>query len=30
LALLRDEKATYAESFDGFTFSAFDGSTVQI
>jgi hypothetical protein len=30
LALLRDEKATFAESFDGFTFSRFDGSTVQV
>ncbi|HEY0468124.1 MAG TPA: hypothetical protein VGC79_28190 [Polyangiaceae bacterium] len=30
LALLRDEKATYAESFEAFEFSRFDGTRVRI
>jgi len=29
-ALLRDEKATFAESFDGFELSRFDGTRVHI
>jgi hypothetical protein len=30
IALLRDERFTYAEAFEGFSFTRFDGSTVTI
>jgi hypothetical protein len=30
IALLQDEKATFAEPFDGFLFTKFDGTEVLI
>jgi hypothetical protein len=30
IGLLRDERATYREAFDGFSFTRFDGSRVSI
>ena len=30
ISLLRDQKATFNESFEGFTFAKFDGSTITV
>ena len=30
ISLLREQKATFAEPFDGFTFTRFDGSKVKV
>ena len=30
ISILRDQRSTYNEPFDGFTFTKFDGSTVTV
>jgi hypothetical protein len=30
ISILRDQRATYAETFNGFTFTNFDGQTVTV
>ena len=30
ISILRDQKACYNETFDGFTFTKFDGTTITV